>query len=131
MDAFYLTVLSIALVLLIILLTYLGIKMRKSAASLTYPPTAASCPNYWSVVPDNGYCIYPMPMDTSLNIGNYDSTNGYLNPSATPGLDTNLRNINFNDGGWLSKGTSSICAKKNWADTFGVQWDGVTNYNSC
>lgn len=31
----------------------------------------------------------------------------------------------------LYPGTTERCAKKRWADTLGITWDGVTNYNGC
>ena len=32
---------------------------------------------------------------------------------------------------WSAGGKSARCAKKAWANRFGFNWDGVSNYNSC
>lgn len=41
--------------------------------------------------------------------------------------------LNDNASGWgsLYPGISERCAKKRWASTLDVTWDGVTNFNGC
>ena len=41
--------------------------------------------------------------------------------------------LNDNTAGWsaLYPGISERCAKKRWASTLDVTWDGVTNFNGC
>jgi len=41
--------------------------------------------------------------------------------------------LNDNADGWggLYPGISERCAKKRWASTLDVTWDGVTNFNGC
>ena len=40
--------------------------------------------------------------------------------------------LNENDN-WkvMYPGTQERCAKKKWANTLNITWDGVTNYNGC
>jgi hypothetical protein len=67
---------------------------------------------------------------------NYVGGNMYLPTTftKTPGFGGNTvinSYINFNDPKWNSSGVSSICAQKNWANKYGITWDGVTNFNGC
>lgn len=41
--------------------------------------------------------------------------------------------LNNNPDGWkaLYPGISERCAKKNWAQTMDIYWDGVSNFNGC
>jgi hypothetical protein len=39
--------------------------------------------------------------------------------------------VDFNDKSWSSLGLSRVCQKQKWANMYGIQWDGVSNYNSC
>ena len=133
MDAFYLIVLSIVIVLLILILTYIGIKMTSAASGkVSYPPVSASCPDYWNTVStDPSSCL--IPTNASNNVGSmYDKSGKFLlNSSTTYGLDTNAMSINFANKGWNVGGLSSLCGQKSWANQYGIQWDGVSNYNSC
>ena len=134
MDTFYLIVLGIAIVLLIILLTYIGIIMASSSSSsMAYPPSASNCPDYWSMTTDMSSCI--IPKNGSRNVGTikYDNTGipTSLTVANTPGYNVATNSINFSDKGWIAGGVSSMCAHKNWASVNGVVWDGVSEYNSC
>lgn len=133
MDAFYLIVLSIVTVLLILILTYIGIKMTSAASGkVSYPPVSASCPDYWNTVStDPSSCL--IPTNVSNNVGSIYDKSGklLLNSSTTYGLDTNAMSINFANKGWNVGGLSSLCGQKSWANQYGIQWDGVSNYNSC
>jgi hypothetical protein len=115
MDTFYIVTLTIAIVLLIIILTYIGLKIRGKNLNQSFPPQAASCPDNW-VPATGGNCYIPS--------GDYDikSTNTY-------GLGVNT--IDFSDAGWSQNNTSSICNKNAWATKYGIHWDGITNYNGC
>ena len=138
---FYTIVILIAVVLLIIILTYIGIQLNfKKDSSVQFPPVANTCPDYW--VSDGSYCIVPAYGKT--NIGTiYDSTTGKINLSAntTYGFEegnTNDENtvitnprIDFSVIGWSSMGKSSLCQQKDWSNKYNIRWDGVSNYNNC
>lgn len=144
MDSFYIIVLSIAVILLIIILTYIGIAMtNKKGKTAVFPPQQSVCPDYWeSDMTDMSSCRIPSKdgrnAGTTTKDANgrtitsiYDSngtlllnssnTNGFVAPSL----------INFNSSKWDSAGSSALCAKRDWANTFGIVWDGVSNYNGC
>ena len=132
MDAFYLIVLAIATCLLIIILTYVGILMnKKSEGAAEFPPNYSTCPDYWSVnQSDATKCVVPLTPTSSRNVGSmFDNRNALkLSSANTPGLASG--SINFSHVGWSANG-NNICAKKTWANTYGIVWDGVTNYTKC
>jgi hypothetical protein len=131
MDLFNIIVLSTAIVILVIILTYIGIKLSsKSDTKNAYPPQSASCPDYWqTVTTDPSSCM--IPLKTAKNTGKIYNAEGILtlNPSTTYGLNNN--SINFSEAGWTRGGINSICSKKAWANQNSILWDGVSNYNSC
>lgn len=73
----------------------------------------------------------------------YDvETANYSFPTYTPGLaytagksSTNTSyvgsTIDFTDEAWSSQGKTSACAQKQWAQYWGITWDGITNSNTC
>jgi len=188
MDRFYSIVLLIAVITLIIILTYIGLLMnyQKENTTTVFPPRQATCPDYWDLAEDQELsCKIPRQEysneydcqayvdrypDIHEEIGGSDCTNTnvadnaknhwkykgnvegrtpgkllqhpnsgtiynsenkvQLNASNTPGYNFVDYSIDFNDKGWMMKGTE-ICSKKQWANTNGIVWDGVTNYNDC
>jgi len=137
MDIFYIVVISIAAVLLILILTYIGILMKQTkGANTAYPPVQATCPDYWDYITDTSSCV--IPSSTEKNVGSiYGNVNAnrplILNSTNTFGLKTSGTNavIKFTDSGWISKGKSAVCGQRDWANTYGIVWDGVSNYNGC
>ena len=149
MDTFHITVLSIAAILLILLLTFIGILMGHKGGSQAFPTERNDCPDFWQVYVDptadgssksthTGKCIIPSAK-SKLNCGNIYS-GSLLTPeissdsSITPGFktvtmpDNSVVNyIDFNDKGW----SGGICVKRKWARDHLIEWDGVSNYNSC
>jgi hypothetical protein len=140
MDLFYTMVLTVAVCLLIAILTYIGLKMTKNTSNVSiYPPTKLPCPDYWSQTIDsngNTFCAIPpyiapgssshIPSNTG-KIYNDDGSNS-LN-SRTPGYNGNA--INFGDPMWAASGQTNVCAQKEWANSHLIQWDGVSNYSNC
>jgi len=144
MDSFQMIVLGIAVLILIVILTFIGITLAKDNKSVVFPPVSNTCPDYWSVSTDGTTCT--VPLSTATNVGSiYDESTGQLLsafkatkltsrlPYGTPGYSqsTDGTSINFSDAGWTSNGKSTICQQKSWANNYGIQWDGVSNYNSC
>lgn len=136
MDWFHIIVLTVALVVLILLLTFIGIIMSNQKRNMVYPPTYNTCPDYWAISTDGSNCIIPT-YDSQLNVGSLYSSPNVLAQSvySTTGFNSPLdpatnfatNQINFNDGGWQG----SICNQKTWAINNSVVWDGITNFNSC
>jgi len=119
--SFYLTVLMIAIIILILALTSVGLLISRLNASKKFPPSAANCPDYW-VINTDGSCA--IPVSTNAPIPGYTTAN-------TPGISSSRDNINFTDARWKDQGLSEICAKKKWANTYNVIWNGVSNNNTC
>ena len=155
MDTFYFIVISVALILLIILLTFIGIRMKNNMSGddkAIYPPKENSCPELWLAdtnVNNDGedevVCIIPYDQENTQYKQNHNA-DGLLETNNsgknilksevlnnTPGLSSGAdpKSINFNVKGWGSGGEKPICAKKNWANSNNIAWDGVSNYNQC
>lgn len=142
MDAFYTTILSIAAIILILVLTYIGILLYFAKSDEVYPPYQKPCPDYWEVTAD-GKCVFPVSGTvrnrgtlTVSNTNQMDATQS--GPSVTPGVHQSTgandpTTINFSDAGWKTVygKKNDLCNKKYWADTFQIEWDGVTNTNQC
>ncbi len=123
MDSFYWIILSVATLILIGTLAYMGYLMSQVKKSTKYPLITTTCPDNWLVTDTSG-CKIP---DT----GKYNRpSTGYDISGNTPGLDSTKTYINFNDPGWSSRGDAT-CAKKTWAAKYGVKWDSVENANYC
>ena len=136
MDSFQITVILVATILLIIIFSAIGILTKYSSADKIYPPTANTCPDYWSVNNSGNCVIPPSPSGSTTppkNIGNIydDDGNSNLTDSNTPGFINGNSEINFSATGWSSATKSAICTKKKWTNTNNIAWDGVSNYNSC
>lgn len=133
MDRFYIIVLSIAVVLLILILTIIGLMMKSTSTNTAvFPPIVNTCPDYWTIGLDASSCAIPTD-STQKNVGSiYDSNNKLLLISAnTYGLNQTNKDIIFSDPGWVKGGASAICAQQKWANQYNIMWDGVTNYNGC
>jgi hypothetical protein len=124
MDSFYTIVLTIALFLLIVILTYVGIQMSNKSSNISvYPPAAQPCPDYWlqSADPTKPGCVIPP-------VGQTNTSSTFSNVN-TPGFSGNI--INFNDPSWSRNGATATCNQSTWASKNGIQWDGVSNFNGC
>jgi hypothetical protein len=105
---FYVLIIIIAVVALIAILTGIGlIMLNRNTVVTVFPPDALQCPDYWTM-DANGNCIAGMK-----NTGVF-----------SPGYSQNPKNI-------ASKGLTTICSQKKWANTNNVVWTGVDNYNQC
>jgi hypothetical protein len=136
MDYFYIIVSVIAIVVLIILLTIVGISLRNHSTSPggnTWPPTESTCPDYWKVDKnDSTYCMLPDSNGNYRNSGSIFKTvnnasvlDGNFTTTNVKGYDANASRINFADPYYTA------CNKQSWAKKWNVYWDGYTNYNGC
>jgi hypothetical protein len=144
----------IAIIVLIISLTFVGVMMKKTNQTQLFPASVSQCPDLW--IPDGSFChfngvnngtynISELNIDKSIN-GNflknnsngtiYDSTNITTDtPFFTTGGNNEYINstttINPYDPKWSSKGMSSNCLQKEWATINNIQWSGIREYNNC
>ena len=142
MEIFYIMVLSVAVILLIAVLSYIGVKMTNNSSSVAiYPPSSLPCPDYWAQTTDpngNTVCFIPpyVASDSSSPIPSntgkiYGSDGANTLNSSTPGYSKNNNSINFSNPGWAYSGKTNVCAQKQWANSNLIQWDGVSNYSNC
>ncbi len=125
METFYLIVLGIAIVVLILILTFVGLLMQTGKKNVVYPPIANTCPDGWTVDSD-GSCNIPTTGSSNMN--------GKLQSDLETSLSLVTATSNKfdpNHAGWTSSGKTAICAQKKWANKNNILWDGVSNYNSC
>jgi hypothetical protein len=132
MDYFRTIVLSVAVIVLILLLTVVGLILGKQSSNKTFPPEYTDCPDYWTFNTDSSMCKIPSyGLKTSLNVANVYDKRGkmLLNSSNTPGFTRDASNnvyVNFKDSAW-----GGVCNMKKWSNENGVVWDGVSNFNTC
>lgn len=130
MDSFYQTVLLVAVILLILALVGLGILLQNQDSGKVFPPNQSTCPDGWGVsVSVSGELFCTMDIsgknngDLSFNeLITTDYSNNYI--EKTVQKITNKVDIKF-------KPEVLVCDKRKWANTHGVIWDGVSNYNQC
>ena len=129
MDYYYIIVSAVATIILVLVLTYVGILMTSTQNKASYPPSYNLCPDYWESQ-ENGKC--KIPDDNSINTKAADKS---WDTATIPGIDTATNPpafINFSDAGWSAGGTGDQrCGWKTWANKYGIQWDGISNYNGC
>lgn len=128
---FYTLVVVIALVILIGVLIFLAMQIDDSKQEKAFPPVQSDCPDYWNKVGTS--CYIPVDGSNHPNTGTIrDGGSLLLTPTNTPGLNYSSipLSIDMAATGWSSTSTS-ICGKKQWANTYGIEWDGVSNYNDC
>ena len=106
---FYKSILILAVLSLIIILSIFGVILSNMSKTQIYPANISKCPDYYSL--SSGSCIsnntlYSKSNESSCKYLDYKSE--YFN---APGVGPN----------------SGVCAKKKWANECGVSWDGITN----
>ena len=147
-------VVTIAVIILIVALVSIGLAMKYSTASVTFPPSVSDCPDYWlytnkadpssllSNVQDISGTIAsaiaarkaeatgcPVPANTD----SVDGTTLFGGSSGSGkcvnihglGLDTCNKIMDFSTGEY--SGTQGLCNKQTWANNCNITWDGVTN----
>jgi hypothetical protein len=94
------TVATIAIVILIIALCFIGIALYRAKFKSAYPPVIANCPDYWDV--SGNFCM------NTMNLGKSNCS--------VP--------MDFTQPSW--SGNSSMCKKFQWAKSCNLTWDGIT-----
>lgn len=110
MEVFYIAVLTIATAILILILTSVGVLLRKSNTEVPWPPTAGRCPDFWT------------------EVSGEESKNKCYHTGVNKGTLANDVAIKATPTDFSSKTT---CENRTWAKANGVDWDGVSNYNKC
>lgn len=122
MDSFYFIILAIAILILILVLSVIGWMMTKNVESQKFPGITTTCPDYWTIN-ETGKCVRPTGAN-DRNRGKSELDAAMADQSKTPG--GTATSFDPNDAGWSASG-DPICTKKKWAQTYGVNWDTVTN----
>ena len=108
MEGFQRTVLTIAIILLILSLIFIGNSLRRAKASSSWPPILTKCPDYWTDESEKG------DGSACSNLKGLAMTSGCAST-----------NVDFSRAPYIGNG--GTCAKKKWANGCGVTWDGITS----
>tara|TARA_B110000967_G_C18898635_1_gene572764 strand:+ start:2977 stop:3366 length:390 start_codon:yes stop_codon:yes gene_type:complete len=129
MDSFYLIIISLAVISLIVILTFLGIQMKNQKnKSIKFPSsTTTMCPDYWSTTnneDEEKVCKVPPP--NNKNVGTlYDNQDGITKLENTKSYDKDSNTINFYNKEW------NDCDKKDWTTKNNIFWRGVNEFSEC
>tara|TARA_B100000424_G_C22944224_1_gene502455 strand:+ start:4385 stop:4771 length:387 start_codon:yes stop_codon:yes gene_type:complete len=110
------TTLTIALVIFIILMIFIGAVLYKNKYDKKYPPVIASCPDYW---------IDEEPPISADSLNNIDFQTTKCKNIKNLGKDSCSKTMNFTGEFW--EGESGDCNKSKWAKNCDLSWDGITN----
>lgn len=100
------TVSTVAIIILIISLCFIGITLYRAKYNSEFPPTLANCPDYWDV--SGNLCL------NTMNLGKSNC--------ALP--------MDFTQPNWSGK--KGICNKYTWSKSCNLTWDGISNnVNAC
>ena len=109
MNSFQNIVLSVAGIILIIFITFIGVFIYRNKNTVAYPPVLAQCPDYWVI-------------DGS---GNNTTCSNVKDLGVCPAQSGEKHQImNFQSP--LFSGDSGPCNKYTWAKKCEVSWDGIT-----
>ena len=138
MEWFYFIVIAVAVILLIIMLTYIGTRMvsnqKTGNTSSVFPPVKNNCPDLWKSNMIGNTVTCKIPASTGSNVGDLytndkgDEVNFNIGTVLGTGPD---KAVAFSIDNANTMGMSGDCAKKKWANTHGILWDGISNYNQC
>ena len=123
MDKFYTVTIIVAFVILVIALIGLGILLQNQDAATEFPPKQNQCPDHWTV--SGEYCYWGT---SNFNLGD-------LSTNDTSGAIYSISGdyVEHSTGRDGIKFRSNVlrCDKKKWANSNGIIWDGISNYNQC
>ena len=152
MDSFQVTTLSMAFILLVIILIGFGVMMSSNQHSaVPFPSYVHTCPDYWEVggpssssssaagggiggsSGGSSVCILPS-CNSGLNLGSLCNTSGtydFADSSKHLQQDPVSGKVFVDPKDTLSSNPVPFCSLFDWASTYGVNWDGVSNTNQC
>lgn len=122
MLSFYSIVVVIAIILLIIGLTIVGLTLKKKQNVVLFPEYQNTCPDFWTLTSANK-CT---PPTTAINTPSPSKVGQYSNNAVTKSSANAITSIDVSENSW-----ESICTKSKWAKNVGILWDGVANNNAC
>ena len=140
MEWFYFITIAIAIILLIVVLTFIGTRMvgnkKGGNTDAAYPPITNTCPDLWESHTDENQKIWcKVPGFGTSNIGSIRSSeNASITQNDTyPKIENGDKDSSGTSSDWADMQDSDIpiCSKKGWANMNGIAWDGVSNYNQC
>ncbi len=102
-------VMIVAIVMLIVSLTMIGIALKNQKNNVTFPPVISDCPDYYT------------------STKNPEGTDYICNRNDSLSTNDNTECNTFDNSHTKFKGVGGLCEKKKWANNCGVTWDGVTN----
>jgi len=121
MEEFQRTVLTIAIILLLLTLIFIGFSLRRAKSNMSWPPILSKCPDYWtdtSAKGDGSSC------ENTQKLG--------INTASCGGKPVDFSAPAFS-------GSLGACAKRKWAINCSTQpsgssiipngpvtWDGIT-----
>jgi hypothetical protein len=108
MSTFQNIVMVVAIIMLMICLTLVGVSLYNQKYTTAFPPVVADCPDYW------------------LDKSNGDSSN--CENVKNLGKDSCAKTMNFSTSSWT--GDTGQCNKSRWARACDLTWDGITNNSS-
>jgi hypothetical protein len=115
-GAFQKIVLTVAIVIFIILLMFIGSVLYQNKYSAAFPPVISSCPDYW--IDRSSQITNPNDASQSTTYGTCYNVKNLGNPSCS-------KEMNFNGSAW--SGSDGECRKYKWAKGCDLTWDGITN----
>ena len=123
---------TIAIGVLIIVLTFMGFMILRQGRGTVYPPTSNTCPDYW-IEDISGMCHFPSDVNKPNGVSLIHAPLTSGPPYAVPSLKSSVASYYFNpqNPSWGGTGKTPVCAQREWALSQNIIWDGVTNYNSC
>ena len=117
-GGFQKTVLTVAIIVFILLLIFIGSVLYQNKYGSAFPPFVSNCPDYW------------LDMEkTVTNVNSDDSDNSKSNIKCY-----NVKNLgnascdkvmDFTTDFW--QGSTGDCRKYKWAKGCDLTWDGITN----
>jgi len=136
MEWFYFITIAIAIILLIVVLTFIGSRMvgnkKGGNTDEPYPPITNTCPDLWESYTDDANKIWcKVPAFGTSNIGSMrasNSTDIVQNTTYPKVKNDSTGAIQLAD---MMDSEIPICSKKGWANMNNIAWDGVSNYNQC
>ena len=92
-------VLVTAIIILILMLTFIGYALYSHRFNRQFPPIVAECPDFW--VSNKKECTNPKNLGKCTGPKNFNSK--------------------------TYQGHDGACAKSKWANNCGLSWQGITN----
>lgn len=112
-------VLTVALIVFILLIMFIGSVLYQNKYTSAFPPVVASCPDYWLDKESNA--TNPIDDSQDKTYGSCFNIKNLGNPSCS-------KEMNFNGDEW--SGSDGNCRKYKWAKGCDLTWDGITNNDS-